>query len=163
MVGGDGDYLRQPDFSAGAWRTSAVTLGGLEALVAYACAQLVARGRQDDPHQQARIGEALIAQETASLWTRSAAGIAEAGDGAAEDAANYVNLARLAVEAACLDAMRLVQRALGLAAFQRGTLPEMLLRDLALYLRQPAPDATLTEAAGHFMQRDLPEQAARLW
>lgn len=157
IIGGPGDYLRQPDFSAGAWRTSAVTLGGLEALIAAARAALVARGRDGDPHQQARIGEALIAQETAHLWVRRAAQLAEAADGDAGDVANGVNLARLAVETACLDAMRLVQRALGLAAFRRGTLTELLLRDLATYLRQPAPDEALTEAAAHFMQRDLPE------
>ena len=34
---------------------------------------------------------------------------------------------------------------------------KLLLRDLATYLRQPAPDETLLEAAGHFMQREMPE------
>ena len=160
VIGAPGDYLRQPDFSAGAWRTSAVTLGGLEALVAAAARALVERGRQDDPHQRARFGEALIAQQTAQLWLGSAAKLAEANAGEADDVANYVNLARLAVEAACLDAVRLVQRALGLAAFRRGTLTELLFRDLAMYLRQPAPDITLTEAAGHFLRRDLPTPAA---
>jgi alkylation response protein AidB-like acyl-CoA dehydrogenase len=156
LVGSPGDYLRQPDFSAGAWRTSAVTLGGLEALVAEMRSQLVARKRQHDPHQRARVGEALIAQETARLWVRRAAQHGEANKGDAQDVANTVNLARIAAEAACLDAIRIVQRALGLAGFRRGGLTELLFRDLGVYLRQPAPDETLTEAAAHFMQRDLP-------
>jgi alkylation response protein AidB-like acyl-CoA dehydrogenase len=156
LIGGAGDYLREPDFSAGAWRTSAVTLGGLEALVAETRGQLVARERETDPHQQARIGEALIAQETARLWIARAARIGEADIDDAGDIANYVNLARLAAESACLDAIRIVQRTLGMAAFRRGGLIELLLRDLATYLRQPAPDMVLTEAAAHFMQRDLP-------
>jgi alkylation response protein AidB-like acyl-CoA dehydrogenase len=156
LIGEPGAYLRQPDFSAGAWRTSAVTLGGLEALVAEMRSQLVARGRHDAPSQRARIGEALMAEETVRLWICQAARLAETNDADPADVANYVNLARLAAESACLDAIRVVQRALGLAAFQRGTLAELLFRDLATYLRQPAPDGALAEAAAHFTHRDLP-------
>jgi alkylation response protein AidB-like acyl-CoA dehydrogenase len=156
LLGQPGDYLRQPDFSAGAWRTSAVTLGGLEALVTEMRRHLVARRRDGDPHQRARVGKALIAQETARLWVRRAALVAEAGASEAGDVANTVNLARIAVETACLDAIQIVQRSLGLAAFARGTLIELLFRDLGIYLRQPAPDETLAEAAAHFMQRPLP-------
>ncbi len=158
-LGQPGDYLAQPDFSAGAWRTSAVTLGGIEALVAELRAQLMARDRGDDPHQRARVGEALIAQETARLWVRRAALLGEANAGDAGDIANTVNLARLAVEAAALDALRIAQRALGMGAFRRGTTVELLFRDLAIYLRQPAPDETLTQAAAHFMARELPPLA----
>ena len=156
LIGIAGDYLREPDFSAGAWRTSAVTLGGLEALVDELRRHLVARSRESDPHQLTRVGEALIAQETAHLWVRSAAQLAEASDADASDIACAVNLARIAVEKACLDAIRIVQRALGLSGFRRGELTELLYRDLSIYLRQPAPDEALTEAAAHFMQRDLP-------
>ena len=60
------------------------------------------------------------------------------------------------MEAAGLDIIRLVQRSLGLTAFRAGTLIELLLRDLATYLRQPAPDIILDEAAAHFTTRDLP-------
>jgi alkylation response protein AidB-like acyl-CoA dehydrogenase len=155
-VGPPGAYLAQPDFSAGAWRGSAVTLGGIEALVAILRETLVARGRAGDPHQLARVGEALIAQETARLWVRRAALLGEAASGEAGDIANTINLARIAVENACLDVIRITQRALGMGAFRRGATVELLFRDLAMYLRQPAPDETLTEAAAYFMQRDLP-------
>lgn len=155
LIGKAGDYLRQPDFSAGAWRTSAVTLGGLEALVAEMRRRLIARGRDGDPHQRMRVGEVLIAQETARLWVQWAAEIGEANEGDAGYVANLVNLARIAVECACLDTIRNVQRALGLAAFRRGELVELLFRDLSMYLRQPAPDETLTEAAGYFMAREI--------
>ncbi len=150
--GQPGDYLREPDFSTGAWRTSAVTLGGLDALLAEATRQLRNRGRLDDPHQQARMGQALIAGETARLWMEATAPRAENGDAAAADAIAYVNFARLAVERACLDAMALVQRCLGVAAFIRPNPVERLCRDLATYLRQPAPDMVLTEAAAHRMR-----------
>jgi alkylation response protein AidB-like acyl-CoA dehydrogenase len=156
LIGSPGDYLRQPLFSAGAWRTSAVTVGGLAALVAEARAQLVARRRDGAPQQRARIGAALIAQESALLWGRKAAQIAEDGTAAGDDVSAYVNLARIAIEMACLEAMRLVQRSIGLAGLIQGNALERMLRDLATYLRQPAPDETLDEAAAHFMKRDIP-------
>jgi len=152
LIGQPGDYLREPYLSCGAWRTTAVTLGGLDALIAATRSQLVRKGHQDAPLQQERFGRMLIAQETARLWTVAAARRAEFGEGPAADRVAYVNLARIAVETACLDAMQLAQRALGLAAFVRPNPVERLLRDLAVYLRQPAPDAVLTEAAHHGLQ-----------
>ena len=151
VFGAPDDYLRQPDFSCGAWRTVAVTLGGLEALVAEAIAQLRQRGRDSDPHQQARIGRCLIARESARLWVTQAARRGEDADADPQGAAAYVNLARLAVEQHCLDAIQLVQRSLGVSAFIRPNPIERLCRDLAVYLRQPAPDETLTEAASFLM------------
>lgn len=153
LVGAPGDYLREPDFSCGAWRTTACTLGGLDALVASAREQIARRGHGQAPLQQARFGQILIAHETAQLWTRQAAEVAE-HDGPVGDRVAYVNLARLAVETACLDALRLVQRALGLGAFVRPNPVERLARDLATYLRQPAPDGVLLEAGAHGLGRE---------
>jgi len=155
-VGQPGDYLRQPEFSAGAWRTSAVTLGAIQALSACVRATLVQRERADNPHQQARVGTIRIAEETARLWMQHVAPIAEGNAHLPGDIAGLVNLARIAVEAAALQTLELAQRALGLPAFIAGSEPERLMRDLAPYLRQPAPDETLTEAAAWFMARDLP-------
>jgi alkylation response protein AidB-like acyl-CoA dehydrogenase len=157
IVGQPGDYLRQPEFSAGAWRTSAVTLGGLEALGALVRRELSARGRADNPHQQARVGHMLIAERTALMWVRHAADLAESGLADPGDVSAGVNLARIAVEQAALDIMRAAQRGLGLSAFMQGNPIESLMRDLATYLRQPAPDETLTEAAAWFMTREMPE------
>jgi alkylation response protein AidB-like acyl-CoA dehydrogenase len=156
LIGEAGAYLRQPEFSAGAWRGMAVALGGMEALAGVMREMLVVRGRAGDPHQRVRIGEALIALETARMWVHRAALLAESGMDDPGDVANGVNLARIAVETAGLDIIRLAQRGLGLAAFRSGVFAELLLRDLATYLRQPAPDITLTEAAAHFTARDLP-------
>ncbi len=161
IVGAPGDYLRQPEFSAGAWRTSAVACGGIEALVTHARDELHARGRAANPHQLARVGAMLIAQQTALMWVQRASRLAEqepAGMDAERlgDIAAGVNLARIAVEQAGLDVLRLVQRSLGLSAFRHGHPAEALMRDLATYLRQPAPDETLTEAAAWHMQREMP-------
>ncbi len=160
LVGGPGDYLRQPEFSAGAWRGMAVALGGIDRLVSLFCAGLAARNRDANPHQQDRIGAALIAQETAALWTRKAALVAEGDRFEPGDVAATVNLARIAVETAGLDVIRLVQRGLGLSAFLAGSPVERVLRDLATYLRQPAPDETLVEGAAWFAGRTLPDADA---
>ena len=92
-------------------------------------------------------------KETAALWTRAAADCAESGSQPVCDQVSYVNLARIAVEHACLDALRLAQRSVGFGAFLTTNPLERLMRDLSTYLRQPAPDAVLTEAAQHGLSR----------
>lgn len=150
ILGAPGDYLREPVFSVGAWRGSAVACGGLIALVDHAVRHLKASGRIESPHVRARIGEALIARETSRHWVRIAAGIGE--DTTQDDGycVATVGLGRIAVETACLDAIRLMQRSIGLSSFRQGSLIELLCRDLATYLRQPAPDETLTASADWF-------------
>jgi alkylation response protein AidB-like acyl-CoA dehydrogenase len=155
-LGEPGDYLREPVFSAGAWRAAAAAFGGLTALLNAHRAELAARRRDADPHQRARFGQAVIAHETARLWLARAAARACLEDGPAEEIVAYVNLARLAVESACLDALRLTQRSLGLSAFLAGGEVERLARDLATFLRQPAPDETLDKAAGFYLETGLP-------
>jgi hypothetical protein len=151
VLGQAGDYLREPDFSAGAWRGSAVALGGLIALLDLAVAELQAAGRAGSPHAQARLGYAMIARETARLWVGAAARTAEDPNAETGRRVATVSLARIAVETACLDAMRLLQRSVGLSAFRQGNPIERICRDLSTYLRQPAPDEVLTEAARWFM------------
>ena len=151
LLGEDGDYLREPVFSAGAWRGSACALGGLAALVELHRDELRRRHRDSDPHQRARFGQLLIAHETAWLWMRETALRACLEDRPDAEIIAYINLARLAVEASCLDAMRLTQRSLGLGAFIAGSQVELLCRDLATYLRQPASDETLDIASEYYL------------
>jgi len=156
-IGHPGDYLREPDFSAGAWRTSAATCGCLARLVDLAIDHLVQRNRAGNPHQQARIGRAWIARETARHWIASTACMAEGADGASPDSiVATVNFARIAIEAASVEALNLVERSVGLPAFLVGTDIERVRRDLGTYLRQPAPDEVLTEAAAHIVQTRQP-------
>jgi alkylation response protein AidB-like acyl-CoA dehydrogenase len=149
IVGCEGDYERQPWFSAGAWRFAAVHLGGMERIFDLLRRHLEETNRGKDPHQAARVGRAAMAVETARLWVAQAATITSAplGSRPPEQLVAYVNLARLAVEAAALDLMQLVQRSVGLQAFLRPNPIERISRDLATYLRQPGPDRALTDAA----------------
>jgi alkylation response protein AidB-like acyl-CoA dehydrogenase len=150
LLGGPGDYLREPDFSAGAWRGSAVALGGLTELVDRGVASLRKSGRLNSPHTQARMGRAIIARETSRLWVSATARIAEDAGAEAGYRVASVGTARIAVEMACLEAMQLIQRSLGLSSFRQGTPIERICRDLSTYLRQPAPDEVLTQAAMWF-------------
>ena len=163
IVGGDGDYERQPWFSGGAWRFAAVHLGGMERLLDLLRRHLRDTNRGQDPHQAARLGEAAIATETASLWVVRAATVMDGplGAKAPEQLVAYVNLARLAVERAALDLMQLVQRSVGLQAFLRPNPVERISRDLATYLRQPGPDRALTNAAAWVLAQ--PQGPPDLW
>ena len=163
IVGREGDYERQPWFSAGAWRFAAVHLGGMEKLFDLLRRHLQATNRGLDPHQAARLGGAAMAVETGRLWVVQAATITEAplGSKAPEQLVAYVNLARLAVEAAALELMQLVQRSVGLQAFLRPNPIERISRDLATYLRQPGPDRALTDAAAWILAQ--PVDAQDLW
>ena len=154
-IGQPGDYFAEPDFTAGAWRTSAVTAGGLRSLVDETITQLHATRRDRDPHQSRRIGLMLIQCETARMWAEAAALRTVVPNMDSGDITTYVNLARTAVEQVCLDAIPLVQRSLGLKAMMMSNPVEALIRDLATYLRQPAGDEILSEAAMHVAQRGL--------
>ena len=153
-LGEPGDYHREPLFSGGAWRFLAVQTGGAGELFDLLRRHLRELGRDGDPHQRARVGEAAVALETARLWVGQAA-LRMAGAAADPEAAvAYVNLARRAVEQAALDILALAQRSVGLAAFLRPHPMERVARDLATYLRQPAPDRALDLAAGHLLARE---------
>lgn len=149
-IGGANDYLREPVFSAGAWRSSAGAVGGLQALLTAYAAELKQRGRSANPQQRARFGQAMMAYETARLWIFKAAGLACREEQPADAIVAYVNLARLAIERACLDGVELAQRSLGLSAFAAGGRIERLCRDINVFLRQPAPDEVLDIAAAYY-------------
>lgn len=158
-IGGPGDYLAEPDFSCGAWRASAAAAGALEGLTAAVGEALRRRGLAEAPMQVARFGEMLVARETALLWTGRMAAVAEEdGDGGWAAQVAMVNLGRMAVEGACLDAIRLAQRSIGLGAFVAPNPVERMVRDLGTYLRQPAPDAVLLEAAAWHLAQNRAER-----
>ena len=156
VIGAPDDYFRQPFFFAGAWRFLAVQLGGMEAVVETFRSHMRATGRGGDPHQQARFGRSLIALEACRLLVAQAAETAAAEALAPERVVACVNLARAAVDQAGLDVLTLAQRSVGLAGFLDDHPLEAQMRDLATYLRQPAPDFALTGMAAHVLEADTP-------
>lgn len=161
VLGGPDDYHRQPHFSGGAWRFAAVQLGGIEAVFEAWRGHLARTRRGDDPHQLARLGEGAIALEGARLFVQRAAALVAEEALPVERVVAFVDLTRLAVERAGLEVLGLAQRSVGLQGFLRGHPLERLSRDLATYLRQPAPDRALTAAAATILAADGP--VAALW
>ncbi len=172
MIGAPGDYYRQPWLSGGVIRFAAVQLGGAEALFDATRQYLNDLNRTKDPHQEARIGKMAIAVESGNLWLRSAAGLmaqyAPVFCGYPTDSSQqadkivaYANMVRTAIEEICMDVVQLAERSVG----TRGLLPpnpiERIVRDLTLYLRQPAFDAALTNVGQYALSKS--EASAELW
>ncbi|HEX4766691.1 MAG TPA: acyl-CoA dehydrogenase family protein [Lichenihabitans sp.] len=151
LVGEPGDYKRQPGFSGGGWRFCAVQLGAAERLVDLYREALVGRGRDEDPYQRQRIAECAAATESAALWIGKAARMVAEEARPAADIVAYVGLTRMVTERAALDVLERVHRGMGLMSFIRPNAVERIGRDLATYLRQPAPDGAMADAAGQVL------------
>lgn len=153
IIGQDNDYHREPLFSAGAWRFAAVQSGAIWRILDIVRHHLRRTGRGDDAHQLARFGAMVLHVESARQWVESAAHIAGNAEKSAAERIAYVNLCRTAVEAAGMEIIQLAQRSVGLAGLLRSHPLEQACRDLATYLRQPAPDRALVTAASHYLSR----------
>lgn len=151
LIGDPGDYLEEPRFSAGAWRFTAVQLGGTEALMRLYRDHLVNTGKGEDPVQRLRFGRAVAALRSAGLWVTQAAHAAESG---AANAIPLVFMTRGLVEDAAMQAMEAVTRAVGTRSFVTGTRIDRIVRDLGLYLRQPVPDQARDRAAAGWLEAD---------
>jgi len=151
MIGGPGYYEREPRFSAGAWRFTAVQLGAVEALVRHWRDHLVATGKGADPIQRARFAASVVATRSAGLWVARAAQLAEAADA---DAIPHVLMTRGVVEEAALATMEGAARSIGTASFFEGSRIDRITRDLGLYLRQPVPDQARDRAAAAWLEAD---------
>jgi hypothetical protein len=152
LLGEPGDYEREPLFTAGAWRFAAVQSGAIAALLRGLRDHLRAHGGDRDPVQRARFGRAVAASRTAFLWVREAARRAEIDPG--PDCLPFVLMTRGVVEEAALAVIEAVQRGVGTRAFFTGGAIDRIMRDLQLYLRQPAPDGALDRAASHWLEAD---------
>jgi len=74
----------------------------------------------------------------------------------------YVNMARTAIERVCLDTIELVERSVGVRGLLAPHPIERLVRDLTIYLRQPVPDAALTDA-GRYALESTASGTATTW
>jgi len=172
LIGKPGDYYRQPWLTGGVIRFAAVQLGGAEALFNATRQYLHDLERVNDPHQEARVGKMAIAIESGNLWLLGAAELVDkyapifgGYPDVANDRANmivaYANMVRTAIEQICIDVIQLSERSVG----TRGLLPplpmERIIRDLTLYLRQPAFDAALGNVGQYALSLTTP--ASLLW
>ncbi|KQN90408.1 acyl-CoA dehydrogenase [Sphingomonas sp. Leaf67] len=137
-IGAPGDYVREPWFSGGALRFAAVQAGGVAGIVDGVRDHLVTTGRAADPHQAGRLARLYALGEAAAGAVRTAAAAWFADDAARLPA---VSAARAAVYAAGGEAIAVAQEAVGVAALFHDHPLSARLTDLAMYLRQPGPDA----------------------
>lgn len=153
LLGAPGDYTRPPWFTAGASRFIAVQTGAVERLVADFAAFLVRRKQTDDALQLSRLGECTVAARSAVLWTNACFEAWMRYDDEPESGSHEADLlvtvdtARYAVERAALDVAERVERGVGARGLLESEPFARRLRDLRMYLRQPAIDATLLRVA----------------
>lgn len=173
VIGRPKEYLQQPWLTAGVVRFAAVQLGGAEALLDETRTYLQGMGRTEQVHQQGRVAKMAISIESGNLWLRSAANLLAAyapqfagtpGEKTPEQIEQlvaYSNMVRTAIEQICIEVMQLCQRCVG----ARGLLPpnaiERIIRDLTLYLRQPAYDAAAAHAGEYALSQIKPSDL--LW
>jgi alkylation response protein AidB-like acyl-CoA dehydrogenase len=161
IVGDADDYLKEPMFSTGAWRFTAVQLGGIERILDELRQDLRRTGRGIDAYQLARLGQAGMAAESARLWVERASALIGTDAFQADRAIAYVLLARSVVERAGVQMLELAERSVGLSGFLKPHPLEIVLRDLSVYLRQPGPDRILADAARFVL--DTQEATFDLW
>lgn len=157
ILGKGGDYYSQPAFGGGAIRFAAVQLGGAEKLLDETKIYLKNLKRTDDPYQNKRIGEMAIAVESGNLWITAAAQMIDSNmrdskKFTAESLVNYANMMRTAVEQICTLVISHCMACVGARGLNKPHHFDRMIRDLQTYLRQPAPDAVLSDVGSHFLK-----------
>ena len=156
LLGPPDVYYQEPWFNGGAIRFVAVHLGGAQALYDAARAYLQNGGRTDHPIQRLRAAEMAMRIESGDLWLRGGAAIFERQPVAAHEVAAYVGMARLSVEAVAQEVIRTTERMVGARGLMRPYPFARLIRDLTMYLRQPAPDAVMDRIGRHVLDHAGP-------
>ena len=151
LIGGAGDFYREPLFRGGAIRFAAVQAGAILRLYRLFAEWLDKGERGDDPYQLARLGEVALGSQEAVLWLERAAAVAELGLSrsadkiATEQMLECANMTRLAIERIATAVMQRVVAGVGAHGLLQPQRFERIIRDLTMYLRQPAPDQALAD------------------
>ena len=161
LIGPPDAYYRDPWFNGGAIRFAAVQLGGAEALYDAARGYLQALGRTDHPAQRLRGAQMAMAIESGNLWLQGAAAAWERPLEEAPAIATYAAMTRTAVEAISQDVIRETERTVGARGMMRPCPFGRMVRDLTMYLRQPAPDAVVERIGRHVLEEAGP--ASAMW
>ncbi len=153
LIGKPGDFYRDPMFRGGAIRFAAVQAGAVLRLHTMFAHWLEETRRGEDPYQLARLGEIAISAQEAILWVQRAAVVAEQSFYRDEQEhiwhmVECANMTRLAIERIATEVMQRVATGVGAHGLLQPQRFERILRDLTMYLRQPAPDQAL-KAVGH--------------
>ncbi len=164
LLGKPDQYYSQPVFSGGAIRFAAVQLGGAEAIFNAARQYLQSLGRTDDIFQRSRMAEMACLIASGDNWLQAAGNKTDEWlkDVSQTDRIiTYANMTRTAIEEICLRTMQLAERCVGARGLMKPNVLERIHRDLTFYLRQPAPDASLTAIGEYILSKK--NTADELW
>ena len=142
LLGDKEDYYREPFFTGGAFRFSAVQLGGASALLEFTRDFLRETGRANDPHQLARLGRIAVAVQGGRQWIEQSAQWLESKDLIRVPA--RAHMTRTAAADICSTVMDLVEVSIGARGLLAGQPFRRMLRDLRMYLRQAGADNAVT-------------------
>lgn len=172
LIGQPDDYHRQPWLTAGVIRFAAVQFGAAQALFDLTRHYLQSLNYTNSPYQQERLGKMAMAIEQGNLWLQGAAerlaayspqfaGYPQDTPTQTDRLVAYTNMMRSTVEQICMETMQICERSVG----TRGLMPpyamDRIIRDLSLYLRQPAYDAAIANVGQYVLTQSVP--AAELW
>jgi alkylation response protein AidB-like acyl-CoA dehydrogenase len=157
LIGGPGDYYRDPWFGAGAVRFTAVQLGGAEALYDATRRYIAELHRgPDHPPAQWRAAEMAAAVEGGNLWLRGGADMWERPPEESEAIVNYAAMMRLAIETICNRVIAHAETSASARGLMRSYPMGRVIRDLTMYLRQPAADAVISRLGRHVLADSRP-------
>ena len=160
LIGAPDDYYRDPWFNGGSVRFAAVQLGGAEGLFDAARDYLRETRQVDHAAQRIRAASIAVAIESGNLWLHGAANAWKRPYTTDADAITiYAAMTRTAVEEICMNTIRDVERAVGARGLLRPWPFARLIRDLTMYLRQPAPDAVIDRLGRHVIDDGRPLHA----
>lgn len=151
FLGKPNDYYKEPYFSWGGARFSAVQLGAAQKIVDDVLNDLSKNKRTDDPYQKIRLGKLALLMKTAELWISEASRIERQSENEISTLAkvNFANMIRTIALDISSEVIAIAGKAVGVQATMKNHPLEQTIRDLRVYLKQAGPDAALA-SVGHF-------------
>lgn len=147
-------YYKEPHFSWGGVRFSAVQVGGAQSILDEVIKDLTKRKRTSDPYQKMRLGKMAILTKTAKFWISEAQKI-ERGEKEEMTTAmrvHFANMMRSATLYICEEILSIAEKAVGIQGTMMNHPLEQKIRDLRVYLKQAGPDAALA-SVGDFIAK----------
>lgn len=157
FLGEKDDYYKNPYFSWGAVRFSAIQLGGAQAILDAVIDHLQKLKRTSDPFQRRRLGKMSILLQTGKLWIARGNEIEnnQIIHCDSEAQVNFANMMRTVTSDICNEIILLAEKAVGIQGIMIGHPLERLVRDLRVYLKQAGPDVALASVGEYTAQKNI--------
>ena len=186
LVGEPGDYLREPWLTVGAVRFQALWVGAMERLLELVrdhYQKTIAPARNASERRAARLGACVWQARSlldsmcdsltkimpeAFLYPESRSSLAGAPINARrrwaiDSLCSQVLCGRHAIEDLAQEALHLAEQEVGLKGLVEGHPLGRLIRDLTVYLRQPATDTSLDRSGRYILAGSPGHYAGELW